>query len=80
MPGLAYWIMLRNRRGLVGFLTQFLAIPTAFLFFGPVWDIFLFRGTPYGQSGLYPFLGCCVVVPLASLLIAVRTKSRLDSP
>ena len=63
---------------MAGFLVQFLALPFAFVFFGPIWDVILFKGTPYGQAGLYPFLGCCVVVPLASLLIAVRTKSRLE--
>ena len=78
VPGLAYWLILRNHRGMIGFLALFLAIPLAFVFFGPIWDLVLFDGTPYDQAGLYPFLGCCVVVPLASLLIAVRAKSRLE--
>ena len=78
VPGLAYWLVTRTERALLVFLAFLVAIPMSFLFFGPVWDMLIFAGTPYSQSGVYPFLGSLVLVPLLSLLLAVRAKWRLE--
>ena len=74
VPGLAYWRMLRTPKSLNTFLFLFSTIPVAFLFYGPFWDLVLFKGTPYNQAGLYPFLLKCALVPLASLFLAVKAR------
>ena len=57
----------------------FAAIPIAFVFFGPIWGIFLFAGTNYTESGLYPFLLVLWSTPCASVyrgLVARRKRLR----
>ncbi|MEO1527160.1 MAG: hypothetical protein AAFX06_17100 [Planctomycetota bacterium] len=72
MPGLP---SIRQGQRLAGF-TILCAIPVAFLFFGPFWGIVLFRGTPWSEAGLYPFLAVTFMTPVASLLHGMAARRR----
>ena len=78
VPGLAYWLIVRTRNSLFVFLTLFLSIPLLFLFFGPLWDMVLFNGTPYNQAGELPFYVSSALVPLVSLGLACFAKRNRD--
>ena len=72
VPGLPS--MLMNRRG-VG-IALILVIPLAYVFFGPIWGLFLFRGTPYAEAGLIPFLISAVGAQITSVIHGLVTRSR----
>ncbi len=78
VPGLAYWQLARNQRAKIVFALLLLAIPAAYLFFGPFWDLVLFNGTALGQAGLYPFWACLAATTALSLAIAVFHKLQLS--
>jgi hypothetical protein len=68
--------IVRGRKRLWIVTLQLLVIPAAFGFFGPVWDKVLFRNTPYGQDGLYPFIATVAGSMIASIFIAVAARRR----
>ena len=74
VPGLGS-LLLRGweKRGLA-FMLLFFAIPTAYLIFGPLWGEVLFSGSQYKETGLWPFLATCVVVPIISLALAYSDR------
>ena len=79
IPGLVYWLLLRTPKALNTFLFLFLALPLAFAFYGPFWDLVMFNGTPYSQAGLYPFLVKCALIPLCRLFLAVKAKRAVSA-
>jgi hypothetical protein len=52
-------------------------IPLAFLFFGPFWGEVLFPASSWSELGLYPFALTCLVVEIASVLLALRDRKRM---
>ncbi len=54
-----------------------IAIPAAFMFFGPYWDQVLFAGSDRSSLGLYLFFASCICVPLLSVYFGFRDRWRL---
>lgn len=77
VPGSPSLFMRPSAAGIVRFIVLAAAIPLAFVFFGPVWDLILFDGTPYDESGFYPFIAVCIAVPILSVWFGFRDRKRL---
>lgn len=54
----------------------FAAIPLAFLIFGPLWGEVIFATSTKAvqELGLWPFIATCVVVPIISLIYALKDR------
>ena len=76
VPGLMYFLFQRDAIGLIVFLLLLFGIPLAFAFFGPFWDIVLFDDSRLNGLGLYPFLAACLLIPVASLILAISANRR----
>ena len=73
VPGLPSILMHQRILG----VCLMLAIPTSFLFFGPIWGVVFFHGTPYSESGLYPFLAVLFATPLVSIAQGLNLRRQL---
>lgn len=76
--GLPSLVMNPSFTTLVRFAFLIVAIPAAFMFFGPYWDQVLFEKTPYSEIGKYLFLATCCCVPLLSVWLGFRDRRRLQ--
>lgn len=76
LPGMAS-LMLRGWRE-VGprSVALLVAIPMAFLIFGPLWGDVLFSASTQEvqRLGKWPFIATCIVVPIVSLVYAVQDR------
>lgn len=79
MPGSPVWLIRRDSTGFVWFAMLLGAIPFSLAFFGPFWGEVLFARTPYAETGLYPFLGSCVLVPAISVVKSIQTYEQFTS-
>jgi hypothetical protein len=73
VPGLPALLMRRRISGT--FLL--LAIPVSFLFFGPLWGLVLFAGTPYIEHGLYPFIAFAIATPVISVVQGLVLRRQM---
>ena len=72
LPGLPSIMLGRRVPGLLLLLT----IPASFVFFGPIWGAYLFRGTPYSEWGFYPFVLTVCVIPIASVIHGLNVSTH----
>jgi len=79
LPGLVYWLIRRDSKGLLAFLLLILGIPIAFALFGPLWALVIFRDTTYSEFGLYPFIATCIIIPITSLAITIRMRTIAEN-
>ncbi|MCG8649076.1 MAG: hypothetical protein MI861_04550 [Pirellulales bacterium] len=76
IPGLPSALIGRSAAGMLKFLTLSLTIPFAFVVFGPLWGEVMFAGTPYTETGFYPFVATCLIVPPLSIAIGLNDRRR----
>jgi serine/threonine protein kinase len=76
IPGLGS-LLIRGWKAVgVRSISLLLAIPIAFLVFGPLWGevIFAWAGKTMQELGLWPFLMTCLIVPIISVKFALQDR------
>ncbi len=76
LPGLPSLLMRGPWVGGVRFAVLVAVVPVAFVVFGPVWGEVLFAHADHQtqEFGLWPFLGCCLLVPVVSTVLGFRDR------
>ena len=75
--GLPSVVMNPSFSTVVRFALLIIALPAAFMIFGPLWGNVLFAKTAYTDLGIYPFFATCFCVPLLSVWLGFRDRRQL---
>ena len=76
LPGFASLLIRGWREVGLRSLLLLMAIPLAFVVFGPLWGSVIFAGSPqeFRNLGLWPFVAVCVAAPLLSVTYALKDR------